>query len=138
MEPEPDRLRPGAQLRVDVQFYWVQQMFARNIGDKVLSVTASTSGLYYSATLDSESGMVFLKIVNPGAQDVPGQLTFGGRDASVASIEVLSNAEPQAGNTLASPTAVLPSRATLQGSNGVFSYQVPANSLTVVTLAPGR
>jgi alpha-L-arabinofuranosidase len=118
--------------------YWVQQMFARNVGDKVLSVTASTTGLYYSATLDSESGTVFLKIVNPGAQDVPGQLTFGGRDASAASIEVLSNADPQAGNTLASPTAVLPSRATLQGSNGVFSYQVPANSLTVVTLAPGR
>jgi len=114
--------------------YWVQQMFARNIGDKVLPVTASAGGLYYSATIGSESGRVFLKIVNPGAQSVPSQLTFGGRDASAASIEVLSNADPQAGNTLASPTAVVPIRATLQGSAGVFGYQVPGNSLTVVTL----
>ncbi|HYZ54882.1 MAG TPA: hypothetical protein VE733_15450 [Streptosporangiaceae bacterium] len=48
---------------------------------------------------------------------------------------MLSNPDPQAGNTLAAPAAVVPSRATLQGSNGVFSYQVPANSVTVVTVA---
>ena len=58
--------------------YWVQQMFARNVGDKVLPVTASASGLYYSATVDSKSGRVYLKIVNPGAQSMPSQLTFGG------------------------------------------------------------
>jgi len=110
-------------------------MFARNVGDKVLPVTAGASGLYYSATIDSASGRVYLKIVNPGAQSVPSQLTFGGRNASVASIEVLSNPDPQVGNTLADPVAVTPSRATLPGSNGVFGYQVPANSLTVVTVA---
>jgi alpha-L-arabinofuranosidase len=114
--------------------YWVQQMFARNVGDKVLPVTASATGLYYSATIDSESGKVYLKIVNPGSQSVPSQLTFGGRNASVADTEVLSNPDPQTGNTLANPSAVAPARATLRGSNGVFSYEVPANSLTVVTV----
>jgi len=63
-------------------------MFARNVGDKVLPVTASASGLYYSATIDSRSGQVYLKIVNSGNQDVPGQLSFNGRHASAASIEV--------------------------------------------------
>jgi hypothetical protein len=29
----------------------------------------------------------------------------------------------------------VPSRSLLQGSNGVFSYQVPASSVTVVTLS---
>ena len=48
---------------------------------------------------------------------------------------MLGNPDPQAGNTLADPAAVVPSRATLPGSNGVFAYQVPANSLTVVTVA---
>jgi len=110
-------------------------MFARNVGDKVLPVTAGAGGLYYYATIDSASVRVYLKIVNPGAQSVPSQLTFGGRNASVASIEVLSNPDPQVGNTLADPVAVTPSRATLPGSNGVFGYQVPANSLTVVTVA---
>jgi alpha-N-arabinofuranosidase len=115
--------------------YWVQQMFARNVGSAVLPVSASASGLYCSATVDGETGQVYLKIVNPGAQSVPGQLAFGGYHASVASIEVLSDPDPQAGNTLADPDAVVPSRGTLRGSNGVFSYQAPANSLTVVTVA---
>jgi alpha-L-arabinofuranosidase len=109
-------------------------MFARNVGDKVLPVTVSATGLYYSATMDSESGKVYLKIVNPGSQSVPSQLTFGGRNASVADTEVLSNPDPQTGNTLANPSAVAPARAALRGSNGVFSYEVPANSLTVVTV----
>jgi alpha-L-arabinofuranosidase len=115
--------------------YWVQRMFARNVGDKVLPVTASASGLYYSATIDSRSGQVYLKIVNPGSQDVPGQLSFGGRNASAASTEVLADPDPQAGNTLANPDAVVPARGTLHGSKGVFSYLVPANSLTVVRVA---
>lgn len=115
--------------------YWVQRMFARNAGDEVLPVSAGASGLYCSATIDSETGQVYLKIVNPGTQSVPSQLTFGGSRAPVAGIEVLSDPDPQAGNTLANPDAVVPSRGTLRGSNGVFSYQAPANSLTVVTVA---
>ena len=54
---------------------------------------------------------------------------------SRASIEVLANPDPQAGNTLATPDAVVPSRGRLHGSRGVFSYLVPANSLTVVRVA---
>jgi alpha-L-arabinofuranosidase len=115
--------------------YWVQQLFARNVGNKVLTVTATAAGLYYSATIDSRSGQVYLKIVNPGAQDVPAQITFGGRPAQVASIEVLGDPDAQAGNTLANPDAVVPSRGTLRGSAGAFTYQVPANSLTVMQVA---
>lgn len=66
---------------------------------------------------------------------MPGQLSLGGRNASAASIEVLADPDPQAGNTLANPDAVVPARDTLHGSQGVFSYLVPANSLTVVRVA---
>ncbi len=52
-----------------------------------------------------------------------------------ASIEVLANPDPQAGNTLAAPDAVVPARGTRHGTKGVFSYLVPANSLTVVKVA---
>ena len=117
--------------------YWVQQMFARNVGDRVLPVTASGSGLYCSATIDSRSGRVFLKIVNPADQSVACQLTFSGSGAPLAHLEVLSDPDPTAGNTLADPAAVTPGRAALPGSDGVFSYSAPANSLTVVTL-PSR
>ena len=116
--------------------YWVQRMFARNVGDRVVPVTASATGLYYSATIGSQTGTVYLKIVNPAPQSVPVRLAFADRKAPVASAEVLSDPDPQAGNTLADPSAVVPVRGTLRGSGGVFSYQAPANSLTVVTLGP--
>jgi alpha-L-arabinofuranosidase len=115
--------------------YWVQRMFASNAGDKVLPVAASAGGLYYSATIGSRTGVVYLKIVNPGGQSVPAQLAFAGSSAPVARLEVLSDPDPQAGNTLTDPSAVVPARGTLRGSNGVFGYQVPANSVTVVTVA---
>jgi alpha-L-arabinofuranosidase len=112
-------------------------MFAGNVGDKVLPVTASASGLYYSATADGRTGRIYLKIVNAAAQAVTAQLAFTGRTAGTAGIEVLAGPDPTVGNTLADPDAIVPSRSALQGANGVFGYQVPANSLTVVTL-PGK
>ena len=117
--------------------YWVQRMFASNMGDKVLPATASAAGLYYSATVDSRAGRIYLKIVNAAAQAVTAQLSFTGATAGTARIEVLTGPDPTAGNTLTEPDAIVPASSVLRGSNGVFGYQVPANSLTVVTL-PGR
>jgi alpha-L-arabinofuranosidase len=114
--------------------YWVQQMFGANIGDRILPVTASAAGLYYSATVDTRSGRIHLKIVNPAATSVPAQLTFTGRRTATAAIKVLTGPDPQAGNTLTSPEAIAPTHSALNGSGGTFTYQVPANSLTVVTL----
>ena len=74
----------------------------------------------------------------PGGNHVEGvatQVAFGGRNAQAASIEVRADPDPQAGNTLASPDAVVPSRGTLRGSSGTFTYQAPANSLTVIRVA---
>ena len=45
-------------------------MFSRNVGDKVVPVTVSASGLYCSATVDSRTGRIYLKIVNAAAQAV--------------------------------------------------------------------
>jgi alpha-L-arabinofuranosidase len=114
--------------------YWVQRMFATNVGDLVLPMTASASGLYYSATIDSRSRKVYLKVVNPAAQAMTVQLAFGGSNASAASVQVLTG-DPSAGSDLADPDAIVPARSVLNGSGGVFSYQTPANSVTVVTIA---
>ena len=116
--------------------YYVQQMFANNVGDKVVPVTASATGLYFSATIDSRSGQVYLKVVNPGSAAVSTQLTFSGKAAKTAKIEVLANSDDTVGNTLTAPNAITPTRSTLTGTGGVFAYTAPANSLTVVTVSP--
>jgi alpha-L-arabinofuranosidase len=61
------------------------------------------------------------------------QLTFSGSTAPIASVQVLTG-DPSAGNTLADPNAIVPARSVLRGSGGVFSYQAPASSVSVVTL----
>jgi alpha-L-arabinofuranosidase len=114
--------------------YWVQRLFADNVGDKVLTVAADASGLYYSATVDSRTGRIYLKVVNPAPQIVATRLTFTGRRATTAAVQVLTGPDPSAGNTLAEPDAITPSRSTLHGSNGTFTYPAPPNSVTVITL----
>jgi alpha-L-arabinofuranosidase len=64
---------------------------------------------------------------------VTAQLVLGGSNASAASVQVLTG-DPSAGNTLADPDAIVPASSGLRGSGGVFSYQVPASSVTVVTV----
>lgn len=86
---------------------WVQRMFATNVGDHVLPVTASAAGLYYSATVDSRSRRVYLKVVNPATQATTAQLTFTGSTASAASVQVLTG-DPSAGNTLTAPPRANP------------------------------
>ena len=81
--------------------YWVQRMFASSVGDKVLPVAASASGLYYSATIDNRTGRIYLKIVNAATQPVPAQSTFTGRTACAARVEVLTGPDPTAADTLA-------------------------------------
>ena len=114
--------------------YYVQQMFATNVGDKTVPITASATGLYYSATIDSRSGRVYVKIVNPSPSAVTTQLTFTGQTGTTAKIEVLANADDTVGNTLTIPDAITPTRSTLTGSGGTFPYTAPANSLTIVTV----
>jgi alpha-L-arabinofuranosidase len=99
----------------------------------VLPVTASASGLYYSATADSRR--VYLKVVNPGASDVSVTLTFAGSPESRAVAEVLGNPDPSVGNTLTAPSAVIPVRSFIYGTTGSFPYTAPAYSLSVITLS---
>ena len=61
------------------------------------------------------------------------QLALGGSSASAASVQVLTG-DPAAGNTLTDPDAIVPARSVLRGSGGVFTYQVPASSVTVVAV----
>lgn len=114
--------------------YWVQRMFASNVGNHVLAATASATGLYYSATVDSRSGRVFLKVVNPGATDVAVGLSFTGSSARRAQVQTLGNPDPSVGNTLADPTAVTPVKSQIYGTTGTFSYTAPAYSLSVITV----
>jgi alpha-L-arabinofuranosidase len=116
--------------------YWVQRLFATNLGDRVLPVTAG-AGLYCSATVDSRAGTVYLKLVNPAASDLPVRVALAGSTAGRARAQVLADPDPTAGNTLAEPDRVVPRTATVTGTAGTFDLVAPANSVTVVRVPRG-
>lgn len=58
--------------------YYVQQMFARNIGDRILPVTAGGTQLSYSSTVETATGNVYTKIVNTASSAQPLNLNFRG------------------------------------------------------------
>jgi alpha-L-arabinofuranosidase len=112
--------------------YYVQQMFASNVGKVVLPVTASATGLYFSAT--AGDGRVYLKVVNPSASDVTTTLAFTGSAAKRARVVMLNNPDPTAGNTLTDPNVVTPARSLIYGTTGSFPFTAPAYSLSVIVL----
>lgn len=79
-----------------------------------------------------------MKVANPAHQARPVRLAFEGRGFTTARAEVLSGSDPGAGNTLEEPDNIVPRASVLHGSDGVFDYEAPANSLTVLTLTGHR
>ena len=112
--------------------YWVQALFAGNVGDKYLPVTASSKDLYCSATLDSKTGKVFIKIVNlaDSVRDVA--LLLAGSKATEATLHVLTGDESGARNGIAEPNRVMPRSAVMRGGAGRFEYAAPARSASVL------
>jgi alpha-N-arabinofuranosidase len=92
--------------------------------------------LFYSATLSSATHTIFLKIVNRAAAPQEVRIEIGG----VASIEpkgqsvVLSAPTPDATNSIAQPTQVVPVAAPIDGLGTSFTRTFPPYSITVLQL----
>lgn len=114
--------------------YYAIRMFSTNVGDQILTANSGeNSPLYCSVTRDSKSGKIFLKLVNssPEPQVVAIDLKGVKSIAPTAETETLA-AAPDATNTPAAPTAVVPVKGTLSGVKPAFSHTLPANSITVL------
>lgn len=117
--------------------YYAIRMFSTNVGDRILTATSGAdSPLHSSVTRDSKSGKIFLKLVNstPEPQEVAIELKGVKSVSPTAETETLA-AAPDATNTPASPTAVVPVKDTLSGVKPAFSHTLPANSITILKLS---
>ncbi len=119
--------------------YYVQKMFANNPGDVVLPVTLAVpaAGTFLaSATRDTASGEVILKVVNDAAAPVEAALDFTGAKEISSPVKVftLTSAGPQDENSFAEPTKVSPKESKLTFSTPQFDHIFPPYSLTVLRL----
>jgi alpha-L-arabinofuranosidase len=119
--------------------YYVQKMFAHNAGDVLLPVkldAGDVARLFVSATRDTASGEVILKVVNGANTPVAANLDFAGarKISSTAKICTLAGTSPQDENSFAEPLKVSPKDSQLKTPTPQFDCTFPANSLTVLRL----
>jgi alpha-N-arabinofuranosidase len=124
--------------------YYVQQMFSRNRGDRLLSVQVSglppmagkKKALYVSSCLDEKNGEMILKAVNATAKtlDAAIDLQGAGKVGPAAKAIVLTTGKMTDENSLKNPKKVSPKESTLTLSGSTFSYKFKPYSLTVLRI----
>ena len=115
--------------------YHAIKMFSTHLGDQILKATAADTDLLVSATRDSRSGTIYVKLVNSSNADAPVRLDLHGMQtlASTATVLTLA-ADPKATNSIDAPQAVVPVTSKVSGVTPGFVYTVPANSIVVLVL----
>ncbi len=103
--------------------YYAQCLFAQYLGDKILPVSAEgiptftaddreggeLPQIYYTATMDSKSGRIYLKLVNAVGTPQTVKLAFDGKRPvrDIKKVEIAAD-DPLATNSIDAPTAVVP------------------------------
>jgi alpha-N-arabinofuranosidase len=115
--------------------YYAFQMFSRNVGDEILSTTSVETSVQGSATRDSQTGEIFLKLVNPQATAQMMNIEITGvtsLDSKGSAITLSGNADQT--NSLDHPRNVMPVTTTVRHMKRQFIYTLPPNSIVVLKL----
>jgi alpha-N-arabinofuranosidase len=113
--------------------YYVQKVFANNVGTRILPVAPQAQdGLYTSAALDERTHELIVKAVNVSATPRAAEINLNGVDASgTVKVTTLASADLGAENSLDRPMALAPEYSTMEVKSGKIPVQLGANSLTV-------
>jgi alpha-N-arabinofuranosidase len=112
--------------------YYVQKLFANNVGTRIVPVTPQADGgLYTSASLDERSGEVIVKAINYASTSRPAEIRLNGIHASGTVKVTTLSADLNAENSFDHPTAVTPESSTQEVRSGVIAVQLRPYSATV-------
>ena len=106
-------------------------MFAQNIGDEILKISACPEGLYVSATRESKTGTIYIKIVNRSAGQEAFRLKLSGSSEIRSGRMLRICADSNATNTIENPNMVLPIEAKTRDFSDSINLVVPENSINV-------
>ncbi|KAG8682258.1 hypothetical protein FRC08_015070, partial [Ceratobasidium sp. 394] len=138
----PDIITFDAGAIVKSASYYVQQMFATNLGTHVLTTYPTPSPstpLYWVASHDAKNKVVYLKVSNTANTTYTTSFAFDFPLASSATLTLLSAPVSNSSNTLSSKEVVVPKTSKLAvrpGASGL-NYTMPAYSVAVFNLKVG-
>jgi alpha-L-arabinofuranosidase len=115
--------------------YWMQDMLSAGHGDHVIgsSVVAGAGTLFQVAS--QSPGHTYLVVVNDGSVAAPTKVDLSGLSGGArGGTATTLTGDPTGMNSLAHPTAVAPTVATLSARGSSFKYTFPANSVVVLDL----
>jgi len=132
--------------------YYVQQLFSRNRGDRVLptafkneaSQSTSTAqhpaALFASATRDDATGEIILKVVNAANLETDAEIKLNTTSTVAARATTIVLAGPSAAalNSFEQPRQVAPVESVTQNAASSFRHAFPPNSMTVMRLKTNR
>jgi alpha-L-arabinofuranosidase len=115
--------------------YYAFQMFSQNIGDEILTVGSTETAIQGSATRDSKTGEIILKLVNPQPTEESLSIEIKGATGLNPKAEAITlSGCPEDTNSISHPQNVVPIRSAVRGVKPVFTYTLPANSIVVFKL----
>ena len=131
----PDLIGYDASSAYGSPSYYAIQMYSCNLGDEILTTSSLQTAVQGSATRDSKTGEMFLKLVNPNGTPESLRLEING----VASLASKGSAITLAGNlddsnSITHPRKIFPVTTTVRGIKPVFSYTMPPHSIVVLKL----
>ena len=107
-------------------------------GEVIIEATLRTYGartVYTSASIDDETGMMYVKIVNPSGTQRDVKLTLAGGHVEAAEAEILSASRGTDENTTSNPQRIVPRTQQLSvNDDNTIAYTCPAYSVGVIRL----
>jgi alpha-N-arabinofuranosidase len=113
--------------------YYVQKVFANNVGTRIIPVTTQAeAGLYTSASLDERNHELIVKTINYSPIPRPAEIRLNGIHLSGATkVTTLASTDLNAENSFDHPTAVAPESSTLEVRAGTNAVLLRPYSVTV-------
>jgi alpha-N-arabinofuranosidase len=112
--------------------YHAIKLFATHLGDEILKASASETDVLVSATRDSRSRTLYVKLVNPAAAATPLQLNISGAALRPTGRALTLVGDPRDTNSIDDRERVVPKKSQVTGIKSGFSYTIPANGIVVL------
>jgi alpha-N-arabinofuranosidase len=118
--------------------YYAQVMFSTHLGDQILGSKLDTTNprLFHSATYDSRTHRLHLKLVNASSMPQPVRIKLNGAAhvTGKATVTTLSGKTTQETNSITEPTRVVPVVSSIANAGAAFTYTLPRYSIQVLDL----
>jgi alpha-N-arabinofuranosidase len=139
--------------------YYVQKLFSQYLGNKIVTTTAeniptqprpltrrdSSQGIttpqlvptvFYSATMDDNSGTIYLKLVNTTGKKQPIQINLNGITKVLpnATLVVVKSNKPEDTNSINDPEKIVPVTSKIKGVAPVFKRTLDPYSVSILEL----